>query len=98
MGLLYKMDQEFKNHLIKLAWSDRVTFEDIEKKTGLNEAKVIKVMRASLKPSSFRLWRKRVTGRKTKHGKLFKNDQRAKGKRTIRISEFDSEDYILNDE
>ena len=98
MGLLYKMDQEFKNHLIKLAWSDRVTFEDIEKKTGLNEAKVIKVMRASLKPSSFRLWRKRVSGRKTKHGKLFKNDQRAKGKRTIRISEFDSEDYILNDE
>jgi len=92
------MDQEFKNHLIKLAWSDRVTFEDIEKKTGLNEAKVIKVMRASLKPSSFRLWRKRVSGRKTKHGKLFKNDQRAKGKRTIRISEFDSEDYILNDE
>ena len=91
------MDQDAQNQVIKLAWSDRTTFEEIEKKTGLNEAKVIKLMRASLRPSSFRLWRKRVSGRKTKHGKLFKQDQSAKGKRTIRISEFDSNGYLLNE-
>jgi len=91
------MDQEATNQVIKLAWSDRVTFEDIEKKTGLNEARVIKVMRASLKRSSFRLWRKRVSGRKTKHSKLFKNDQRARKKKTYRLAEFDEDDFILND-
>jgi len=36
----------------------------------LPEKEVIKVMRRSLKPSSFRLWRKRVSGRKTKHRAL----------------------------
>jgi len=91
------MDQEATNQVIKLAWSDRVTFEDIEKKTGLNEARVIKVMRASLKRSSFRLWRKRVSGRKTKHSKLFKSDQRARKKKTYRLAEFDEDDFILND-
>ena len=53
-----------------LAWQDRITFEEIKKETGLSEAEVIKVMRKSLKPSSFRLWRKRVSGRTTKHQKL----------------------------
>ncbi|MFZ8920535.1 MAG: TIGR03643 family protein [bacterium] len=53
-----------------LAWQDRITFEEIKKETGLSEAEVIKVMRRSLKPSSFRLWRKRVSGRTTKHQKL----------------------------
>jgi len=91
------MDQEFENHVIKLAWSDRVTFEDIEKKTGLNEAKVIKLMRSSLKPSSFRLWRKRVSGRKTKHFKLFKNNQQSSRKKKYRLADFEEEDFILND-
>ena len=91
------MDQEFENQVIKLAWSDRVTFEDIEKNTGLNEAKVINLMRSALKPSSFRLWRKRVSGRKTKHSKLFKSDQRASKKKTYRLADFDQEDFILND-
>ncbi|MBT8308943.1 MAG: TIGR03643 family protein, partial [Flavobacteriaceae bacterium] len=31
---------------------------------------VIELMRKHLKPSSFRLWRKRVQGRKTKHEQL----------------------------
>jgi len=91
------MDQESPNDVIKLAWSDRVTFEDIEKKTGLNEAKVIKLMRSYLKPSSFRLWRKRVSGRKTKHSKLFKNEQQARKKKSYRLADFDQEDFILND-
>lgn len=97
LRLYSRVDQEFRNQIIKLAWSDRVSFEEIQKKTGLNEGQVIKVMRASLKPSSFRLWRKRVSGRKTKHEKLFKQDQSEKGKRKIRVSEFDSDGYLLNE-
>ncbi len=53
-----------------MAWEDRTPFEAIRSCYGLSEAQVIKLMRRSLKPSSFRLWRARVSGRKTKHGKL----------------------------
>ena len=47
------------------------TFEEIEKKTGKKESDVIKIMRRSLKPSSFRLWRKRVNQKSIKHRKKF---------------------------
>ena len=53
------------------AWADRITFEEIEKKTGKKESEVIKIMRRSLKPSSFRLWRKRVNQKSIKHRKKF---------------------------
>lgn len=53
-----------------MAWEDRTPFEAIEKLYGLTERAVIELMRNELKPSSFRLWRKRVSGRKTKHLKL----------------------------
>ena len=53
------------------AWADRITFEEIKEKTGLNESNVIKIMRRSLKPSSFRLWRKRVNSKSIKHRKKF---------------------------
>ena len=53
------------------AWADRITFEDIKSKTGLSEGDVIKIMRRSLKPSSFRLWRKRVHEKSIKHRKKF---------------------------
>ena len=53
-----------------MAWEDRTPFEAIGTQFGLSEQQVIKLMRASLKPGSFRLWRERVSGRKTKHGKL----------------------------
>ena len=48
------------NWVIWAAWADRVTFEEIKKKTGKSESDVIKIMRKNLKPSSFRLWRERV--------------------------------------
>ena len=57
--------------VIWAAWADRITFEDIEKKTGKTESDVIKIMRRSLKPSSFRLWRKRVNSQSIKHRKKF---------------------------
>ena len=55
-----------------MAWADRISFEEIKKKTGLNEKEVIKIMRKNLKKKSYILWRKRVRGRLTKHRKLFK--------------------------
>ena len=57
--------------VIWAAWADRITFEEIEKKTGKTEADVIKIMRGNLKPSSFRLWRKRVNSQSIKHRKKF---------------------------
>ncbi|WP_416838027.1 TIGR03643 family protein, partial [Francisella tularensis] len=41
----------------------------IKETTGLSEPQVIKIMRNNLKPSSFKLWRKRVTERVAKHQK-----------------------------
>lgn len=57
------------SHIIELAWRDEVTFDDIKAQTGLAEKDVIKIMRREMKASSFRMWRKRVTGRKTKHAR-----------------------------
>ena len=59
------------NWVIWAAWADRVTFEEIKKKTGKSESEVIKIMRNSLKPSSFKLWRKRAKRQSIKHGKKF---------------------------
>ena len=59
------------NAVVRMAWEDRTTFDQIKKRTGLSETEVIKLMRREIKPSSFRLWRKRVSGRITKHRKLF---------------------------
>ncbi|MCB1208729.1 MAG: TIGR03643 family protein [Verrucomicrobiales bacterium] len=60
------------SRVIRYAWEDRTPFEEIKERTGLTEAQVIEVMRRELKPASFRLWRKRVSGRVTKHRKLLK--------------------------
>jgi uncharacterized protein (TIGR03643 family) len=56
--------------IIRLAWEDRTSFEEIEERCGLMERDVIDIMRRELKPSSCRLWRKRVSGRITKHRRL----------------------------
>ena len=63
--------QPDKDWIIWAAWADRITFEDIFEKTGYTEARVIKFMRKSLKPSSFRLWRKRAKSISIKHRKKF---------------------------
>ena len=61
-----------KDDVIGMAWADRISFDEIRKKTGLNEKEVIKLMRKKLKKKSYILWRKRVRGRISKHRKLFK--------------------------
>tara|TARA_B100000886_G_scaffold37524_1_gene23311 strand:+ start:133 stop:426 length:294 start_codon:yes stop_codon:yes gene_type:complete len=58
------------------AWADRITFEDIKSKTGMSEGDVIKLMRRSLKPSSFRLWRKRAKRQSIKHRKKFEETRK----------------------
>tara|TARA_R110001599_G_scaffold38616_13_gene118327 strand:+ start:13856 stop:14104 length:249 start_codon:yes stop_codon:yes gene_type:complete len=64
------LSEEETSRVIEMAWEDRTPFEAIESQFGLNEAGVIALMRVSLKPGSFRLWRARVTGRVTKHARL----------------------------
>ena len=55
------------SRIIEMAWEDRTTFDSIKDQFGLSESEVIKIMRKHMKRSSFRMWRKRVSGRKTKH-------------------------------
>ncbi|MBU3602739.1 TIGR03643 family protein [Polynucleobacter sp. AM-25C3] len=55
------------SRLIEMAWEDRTPFDAIETTFGYSEPQVIALMRKELKRSSFELWRKRVTGRLTKH-------------------------------
>jgi uncharacterized protein (TIGR03643 family) len=59
-----------KDRIIEMAWEDRTTFDAILMQFGLKEQEVIDLMRLELKPSSFKRWRERVQGRKTKHEKL----------------------------
>ena len=59
------------NWVIWAAWADRFTFEEIREKSNYTEAQVIKLMRKELKPSSFRLWRKRVKNKSIKHRRKF---------------------------
>lgn len=58
------------DRIIEMAWEDRTPFEAIEFQFALTETEVIKLMRAHSKPSSFKMWRKRMKGRNTKHSSL----------------------------
>ncbi|MEM7550182.1 MAG: TIGR03643 family protein [Bacteroidota bacterium] len=62
-----KLDQRSKDRIIEMAWEDRTPFDAIESQFGIPEKEVTKLMRREMKPSSFRMWRKRVQGRSTKH-------------------------------
>ncbi len=55
------------DRIIQMAWEDRTPFEAIEFQFGLKEKDVIEFMRKNSLPSSFRMWRKRMKSRKTKH-------------------------------
>ena len=68
---IYKMNLSDidKDRIIEMAWEDRTPFEAIEYQFGLKENDIRQIMRTSLKESSFKMWRKRVNGRKTKHKK-----------------------------
>ena len=57
------------DEVIGMAWSDKISFEEIKKKFGLKEKEVISLMRKNLKKKSYVVWRKRVRGRASKNRK-----------------------------
>ncbi len=61
--------------IIEMAWEDRTPFEAIELQFGLLNKEVIDLMRSQLSASSFKRWRKRTTGRATKHQELSNLDK-----------------------
>ena len=61
------MDQDSLNRIIEMAWEDRTPFDVIYKEFDITQNDLERLMRNNLKPSSFKLWRKRASGRKTKH-------------------------------
>ena len=63
-----KISESDISRIIEMAWEDRTPFEAIKIQFELSEDDVIKLMRANLKSTSFKMWRKRVSGRKSKHG------------------------------
>ena len=67
MGALTEADV---SRIVEMAWEDRTSFEAIQVQFGLNESAVVALMRQHMKPSSFRMWRKRMAGRVTKHAAL----------------------------
>lgn len=68
-----KLSERELDRIVEMAWEDRTTFDAIEFQFGLKEEEVIQLMRRNMKPSSFKMWRKRVQGRSTKHQKLREN-------------------------
>ena len=63
------------DRIIEMAWEDRTSFDAIEKQFGIVEKDVIKLMRKELKEKSFKMWRKRVQGRSTKHSRMSSTDK-----------------------
>mgnify|MGYP001084379019 FL=1 len=64
-----ELDEIKTDRVIEMAWEDRTPFDAILLQFGLKEQDVITLMRREMKPSSFKMWRARVQGRKTKHSK-----------------------------
>ncbi|TMP72834.1 TIGR03643 family protein [Pseudoalteromonas sp. S1609] len=63
-------NQEQQSRIIEMAWEDRTPFEAIENLYGLNYSQLVNFMREHISSGSFKVWRKRHGGRKTKHLKL----------------------------
>lgn len=68
-----KKSSDFKeedlNRLIEMAWQDRTTFDTIFEIYGLTENQVKNKMRTMISKYSYKMWRKRVQGKATKHKK-----------------------------
>ena len=72
-SILESLTETQRDRFIRMCWEDRTPFEAITFQFGISEQETITIMRSEMKISSFRLWRKRVQGRATKHAKLRKN-------------------------
>ena len=62
-----KLTEDTVHRIIEMAWEDRTPIDAIKKQFSLSEKQIITLMRKRLHPTSFKNWRKRVAGRKTKH-------------------------------
>ena len=69
-SLVFSLSESDISRIIEMAWEDRTAFEAIEHQFGLNESAVIRLMRSEMKASSFKMWRKRMASRVTKHAAL----------------------------
>ncbi len=65
----YNLSDQDTDRIIGMAWEDRTPFDAIKAQFGISESEVIELMRLEMKASSWRMWRERVQGRKTKHSK-----------------------------
>jgi uncharacterized protein (TIGR03643 family) len=74
MGVYAEFNQEEIDRIIEMAWEDRTSFDAIQRQFGISEAQVIRLMRKEMKPDSFKMWRKRVQRRSTKHAAQFPED------------------------
>lgn len=74
MGLIIMINEEDTDRIIAMAWEDRTPFEAIKIQFGLSEDQVVELMRKNLKNSSWKRWRERVNGRRTKFAQLRDND------------------------
>ena len=54
------MPPEHISDIVQMALSDHVSFGDIKEQYGLSEKQVKGLMRATLKTSSYKAWRKRI--------------------------------------
>ena len=72
---MHKLNDEEIDRVVEMAWEDRTPFDAIKAQFGLSESEVIKLMRKEMKASSFRMWRARVQGRKTKHASSSQADR-----------------------
>lgn len=87
MKKIKDLTSEDIDRIVEMGWEDRTTFDAIFRQFGMTEKQTINIMRREMKPSSFRMWRKRVQGRKTKHEALKKDDvKRFKSTRQKTIS------------
>lgn len=68
------LSQQEIDRIVEMGWEDRTPFDAITAQFGVSEKEVIEIMRREMKPSSFRMWRKRVQGRATKHSALRGNE------------------------
>jgi uncharacterized protein (TIGR03643 family) len=85
--LLSPLSDADLSRIIEMAWEDRTPFEAIDAQFGIGQDGVIKLMRANLKASSFKLWRERTHGQVTKHAKL-RSSEVTRHKASHRVKQF----------
>lgn len=91
-----ELSPEDIDRIISMAWEDRTPFEAIEYQFGLKEADVIKLMKKEMTLGSWKRWRARVQGRKTKHAQLREagvNRFKSKAQRQITYNKISKKKY-----